>query len=191
MSVSAKAELARKAIHLTTVFIPVGVWFLPVEIWRWPLILLTVAVLIVDFARLGHHPFARFFRSLVGPALRHHEERELLGSTYLALSCLLAAILFPKPIAVAAMGYLILGDGLAGLVGRSWGRVPLAFRKTLEGTVTCLLANLLVGILVLRDPQALLLGAAVATAVEFFPLPVDDNLAIPLVSGTVLWWAMI
>ncbi len=188
---STKAEWARKAIHLTTVFIPLAVWFLPERQWRWPLILLTVAVLVVDFARLGDHRFGRFFRSLVGPALRHHEERELLGSSYLAIACLLAAVLFPKPIAVASMGYLVLGDGLAGLVGRSWGRVPLAFRKTLEGTVTCLMANLLVGILVLRDPQAVLLGAAVGTAVEFLPLPVDDNLAIPLISGTVLWWAML
>lgn len=191
MTTSPRAEGARKALHLATVFIPLAVWFLDERVWRWPLMLLTVAVLILDFARLGSPRFGRFFRSLVGPALRRHEERELLGSSYLALSVLLSAYLFPRPIAVAAMGYLILGDGLAGLVGRNWGRIPLAFGKTLEGTLACLAANLLVGVLVLPTIEATLLGAALATAVEFLPLPVDDNLAIPIITGTLLWWAVL
>jgi dolichol kinase len=190
MSISPRAEAVRKTIHLMTIFIPVMVWFLPERHWRW-LLLLTLAVLIMDFARLGSHRFGRFFRSLLGPSLRHHEERELLGSSYLAISCTVAAFLFPREIAVASMGYLILGDGLAGLVGRSWGRVPLAFGKTLEGTLACLIANLGVGWLVLQDFPAVILGAAVGTLVEFIPLPVDDNLAIPILAGTVLWWSML
>ncbi len=190
MSDSKRTELLRKAIHLSTVFIPLVVWFLPERHWRW-LVLITLAVLVMDFARLGSRRFGRFFRSLLGPALRHHEERELLGSSYLAISCTVAAFLFPREIAVAAMGYLILGDGLAGLVGRSWGRIHLAFGKTLEGTLACLIANLGVGWLVLQDLPAVLLGAAVGTLVEFIPLPMDDNLAIPILAGTVLWWSML
>jgi dolichol kinase len=186
-----RAEGLRKSLHLTTVLIPLAVWFLPAAVWRWPLVALTVCVLALDFLRLGTPRIGRFVRAMAGEALRRHERKELMGSSYLALGCLLAAFIFPRPVALAAMGYLILGDGLAGLVGRSWGRLPLGFGKSVEGTAAGLLANLLVGWLALRDPATMLLGAGVASLVEFLPLPLDDNLAIPLISGTVLWWALL
>jgi dolichol kinase len=186
-----RAEGLRKSLHLAAVFIPLAVWFLPAALWRWPLVALTVAVLAFDFLRLGHPGVGRFVRAMAGAALRRHEREELAGSSYLALGCLLAALLFPRPVAVAAMGYLILGDGLAGLIGRAVGRVPLAFGKSLEGTLAGFAANLLVGLLAFRQLPPALLGAAVASAVEFLPLPLDDNLAIPLISGTVLWWALL
>jgi dolichol kinase len=186
-----RAEGLRKGLHLTTVLIPLAIWFLPPPLWRWPLVGLAALVLAVDFLRLGHPGIGRYVRRLAGAALRRHEREELAGSSYLVLGCLLAAFVFPRPVAVAAMGYLILGDGLAGLVGRNLGRLPLAFGKSLEGTLAGLAANLLVGALTLPGLPAVLLGAAVATAVELLPLPLDDNLAIPLISGTVLWWALL
>ena len=186
-----QAEGLRKSVHLATVLIPIAVWFLPPRLWRWPLVGMTVCVLALDFLRLGAPRFGRFVRALAGDALRRHERKELSGSSYLALGVLLAALLFPRPVAVAAMGYLILGDGLAGLVGRSFGRRSLAFGKSLEGTLAGLAANLVVGALTVHELPAVLLGAGVASAVELLPLPLDDNLAIPLVSGTVLWWALL
>lgn len=186
-----RAEGPRKAVHLATVCIPLAVWFLPERLWRWPLVALTVLVLAIDLLRLGDPRVRRFFGSLVGPALRRHEHNELLGSSYLAIGCLLAALVYPRPVAVAALGYLILGDGLAGLVGRTLGRHTLAFGKSWEGTVACFAASLIVGLLVLGDPRVAVLGALVATVVELLPLPLDDNLAIPLLCGTVLWWALL
>lgn len=186
-----RAEGLRKSLHLATVLIPLAVWFLPPALWRWPLIALTLGVLALDFLRLGHPRIGRFVRGLAGQALRRHEQADLAGSSYLALGCLLAASLFPRPVAVAAMGYLILGDGLAGLIGRTLGKRPLAFGKSVEGTLTGLIANLLVGLLVLPAWPLALLGAAVASAIELLPLPLDDNLAIPLISGTLLWWALL
>ena len=186
-----RAEGPRKSLHLATVLIPLAVWFLPPALWRWPLVAVTVFVLALDFLRLGAPRIGRYVRALAGEALRRHERKELMGSSYLALGCLLAAFLFPRPVAVAAMGYLILGDGLAGLVGRTLGRRPLAFGKSVEGTLAGLVANLLVGALTVQELPAVLLGAGVASAVELLPLPLDDNLAIPLVSGTILWWALL
>ena len=185
-----KAEVIRKSIHMATAFIPLAVWYLPPAIWRWPLIGLTLAILFMDLWRLGDPRFGLFFSQMLGPYLRRHEEKELLGSTYLAISCLLSALLFPKPIAVAVMGYLILGDGIAGLIGKNWGRHGLAFRKTIEGTSAGFLANLLVGVLVFGEAGPVLIGALVASLVELMPLPLDDNFAIPIVAGLVLWVSM-
>jgi len=186
-----RAEGLRKGLHLTTVLIPLAVWFLPPALWRWPLVALTLAVLALDFLRLGHPRIGRFVRGFAGQALRRHEHAELAGSSYLALGCLLAAMLFPRPVAVAAMGYLILGDGLAGLIGRTLGRRRLAFGKSVEGTLAGLVANLVVGLLVLPAWPLALLGAVLASLIELLPLPLDDNLAIPLISGTLLWWALL
>jgi dolichol kinase len=186
-----RAEGLRKSLHLATVLIPLAVWYLPPASWRWPLVALALVVLAFDFLRLGHPGFGRYVRAMAGAALRRHEREDLAGSSYLVLGCLVAAFVFPRPVAVAAMGYLILGDGLAGLVGRNLGRVPLAFGKSLEGTLAGLAANLLVGALTLPGLPAVLLGAAVASTVELLPLPLDDNLAIPLISGTILWWTLL
>jgi dolichol kinase len=183
---SIRAEWARKSLHLATICIPLAVYFLPARYWHLPLLLIAALVLLIDLARLGHPRFGTFFGQMLGPYLRRHEKEELLGSTYLTLACVLSAWIFPQHIAVAVMGYLILGDGLAGLVGRSWGRVPLGFGKTLEGTLAGFIANLVVGALVFRSLDAALLGACVASFVEWLPVPLDDNFAIPVVAGVVL-----
>ena len=86
-----RAEGLRKSLHLATVLIPLAVWFLPPALWRWPLVALTVFVLALDFLRLGAPRIGRYVRALAGEALRRHERKELMGSSYLALGCLLAA----------------------------------------------------------------------------------------------------
>jgi dolichol kinase len=181
------SEALRKGIHLTTIGIPLAIWFLPRATWKWPLVIFTVLTIAVDMMRLGHPAFGLFFRRILGRVLRDHEKQDLMGSTYLAVSILLSALILPREIAVAVMGYMILGDGLAGLVGKTWGRINLAFGKSLEGTLTGFLANLLVGWLVFREVEPMLLGACVASASEFLPMPLDDNFAIPLVAGLALW----
>jgi len=181
-----KSEGLRKAFHMATVAVPVAVYWLPPSIWRWPLIGLALLVTGVDLVRLGSPRIGTYFARMLGPYLRKHERHELTGSTYLTLACVLSALVFPKAIAVAVMGYLILGDALAGLVGKTWGRRPLFFGKTWEGTLAGLAANLLVGALVFRSPEETLVGAFVASAVELLPFPLDDNFAIPVVTGVVL-----
>ena len=185
-AVSLRAELIRKSVHLATIFIPLTVWFMPRSFWKWPLILCTLLVLAVELLRFGHPGFGALFRRILGPYMRRHEKRELMGSTYLAAACLMSAFVFPREIAVAAMCYLILGDGLAGLVGSGCGRIKVGFGKTLEGTLSGFAINLLVGLIVFRASEPALLGAATASIVEYLPIPLDDNLAIPLVSGLIL-----
>lgn len=183
-------EVLRKSVHVSAIVIPLGVWFLPPIVWRPLLYIAAALVLAADLARLGHPRLKAYVRRMAGPSLRRHEQRELTGASYMALACLLVAELYPLPVAVASMGYLIVGDGLAGLVGRHWGRRPLAFGKSWEGTLSCLAANLAVGLLVFREPAPALLGALLGALVELLPLPLDDNLAIPLIAGGILWAAL-
>jgi dolichol kinase len=184
-----RAELKRKAIHLASLVIPVGFYVSPeswAPYWKRGLLALVIIALAIEVVRL-HHPRTRtFFRHFFGELLRGHEEASLLGSTYHVIACLLTIHLFSKPVAVLALGYLILGDTVAAFVGKSWGRIVL-FGKSLEGAVamfaTCVALNFLLPEIPLRYG---LIGAAVATVFEFLPIPLDDNFRIPLSAGFAL-----
>ena len=96
-----------------------------------------------------------------------------------------------REVAVAACEFLVFGDTAAALVGKSFGRFRV-FDKTLEGSLACFVVCGAVGwTLSALHPAQLplpvaLAGAFVATIFEILPVPVDDNLKIPLSAGLVM-----
>ena len=68
-----------------------------------------------------------------------------------------------------------------------FGRTTYSFNKAkyIEGTLAGMVFAFL-GACIFVNPVKALLGAAVGMFVESLPLPVDDNLAIPLISGSIL-----
>ena len=120
--------------------------------------------------------------------LRPHEARRFSGGTYILAAGTLSAVLFPKPIAVAVLIYIILGDTAAVFVGRSIGRLRIG-SKTVEGSIGFFLAALAGVLWIPTLPMELkVIGAALAAVVEVLPIPADDNLTVPLVSGAVMTW---
>ncbi len=118
--------------------------------------------------------------------MRHHESRDFTGGTYILSGALFSVILFPKPVAIAVLGFTIFGDIAAALLGRRYGRVKLG-AKSLEGSLACLGACLLVALVVPHLSFGIgAAGALVATVIEATSLPVDDNLSVPLLSGTAM-----
>ena len=79
---------------------------------------------------------------------------------------------------------------MATIIGEQYGK-PILSNKSLEGSVACLVSCLLVGVLMTRispaiTPQTALAGAVTATIVELLPIPVDDNLTIPVISAGMM-----
>ena len=189
------AEARRKAIHLGFLILPLGLLYewLPWPRGRmaWELFLgvLTVGAVLIDLLRLHQRRVRRFFSDFLGGMIREHEQFSLLGSTYLLLAGLLAVAVFPQPVAAAAIGFTVLGDAIAALVGKAWGRTRF-FKRTIEGGLGGLAACLAWGaFLVMANfltwPVALA-GALVASLVEVLPIPLDDNLGITLTAGYVM-----
>ncbi len=176
-------EIGRKAIHLSAILIPVGYYFIPERLGRTILIALTVVSFVIDVIRLNQPRIRSFFYIFFGRLVRDHERFNLLGATYLLLSSLICVYAFDKAVAVAALAFLVVGDTTAAIVGKSIGRIPI-FGKTLEGSLACFLVCLVVGWVIpeLSLKQAVA-GAAMATVVELLPVPLDDNLRIPLAAG--------
>lgn len=181
-----RVELKRKAIHLASVSIPLAYYLTP-DFWQrdWERALLAAVILslAIEVFRLNHLPTRNLFRHFFGELLRNHEEVSLLGSTYLLIACLLSIHLFPKPIAVLALAFLMVGDTMAAIVGKWLGRTRI-FDKTLEGSLACLVTCYLLTLLVPEIPfRVAVVGALTATVFELLPIPLDDNFRIPLSAG--------
>lgn len=180
------SELKRKAIHLASLVIPIGYYISP-DAWHrdWERALLASVILslAIEVFRLNHPRSRNLFRHFFGELLRNHEDASLLGSTYLLIACLLSIHLFPKPIAVLALSFLIVGDTVAAIVGKSIGRVRI-FGKTLEGSLACLAVCFGITLFLPEIPfHVAIVGALVATLFELLPIPLDDNFRIPLSAG--------
>ncbi|MDR3138433.1 MAG: phosphatidate cytidylyltransferase [Treponema sp.] len=111
--------------------------------------------------------------------------RFVLGPITLGIGALLALLLYPSPAASIAIYALAFGDGLAGLVGKLFGRIRPAFLcgKSIEGSAACFLAVLFIAYQISGNYFTALIAAATATLVEALPLEDYDNLALPLIVG--------
>ena len=106
---------------------------------------------------------------------------------HFALGIAISLLIFPAPIRYVAITTLTLGDGCAHIFGMKFGRTHLPFNKgkNLEGSIFGFLFAFL-GAMFFVDPVRALIGAAVGMLVEALPIPINDNLTIPLASGLIL-----
>jgi len=152
-----------------------------------------VAVLFVavDLLRLRLHRLKDVFVVLFGSMLRRRELTTLTGGSHLLIASLLVVFIYEPRVFVPATAFLALGDTAAAIVGLSIGRVKF-WHKTLEGTLagllTCVGVAWVCSILPywsLPLPVGLV-GAFAASLVEALPTEVNDNVAVPVVSGLVM-----
>ena len=108
-----------------------------------------------------------------------------LGPVTLGLGALLTLILFPFPIAQAALLVLAFGDSAASIVGNLWGRLrpPFLGGKSLEGTLAATALSAALTYWVLADWRAALVMGLGALLSDLLPLGDFDNLVLPLLSG--------
>lgn len=136
--------------------------------------------------------------ALLGPLFKAREKRSPTAATYLALTSLAALFLFGREIAALALLFTALGDPAAGIIGARYGRRRLQIlgrrigTKSVEGTLAFIAASTAVALGmwaagVYGTLWTGLAGAAIAALVEFLPIPVEDNVTVPLASATIMW----
>ena len=187
-----KQELARKATHMGALVIPGGYFFLGLEKSTALAIMIpiTLAMILVDIARLRKWKFwQKVGKPIIGRIIRQHEENgDFTGATYILTSSCFTIALFSKPIAIAALAFIIVGDSFAAIIGRRFGRHRFG-RKSVEGSLACLFGTGIVaciGPLFGLDLRVALAGAVVAAVTEALSTRVDDNVSVPLVSGLAM-----
>jgi dolichol kinase len=197
------AELKRKALHLGALALPAGLLVLGRTAALFVLVPLALVAVFCDVARLRWAWMHRFIGWVFGPIMRPEEQPPfggpvvLNGATWMCVSAALCALLFSEPVAAAALVMVMVGDGAAAVVGRRYGRHRYPFgagSKSLEGSAALFLAGLVTALplALLGPPYAPLaplqlgLGALAATVVEALPIPVNDNVRVPLVAGLAM-----
>ncbi len=190
-------EIIRKLIHLFSLSIPIIYYFIPRKTAIIILSILSLFALILDITRYIHPDIGKIFYKIFGFLLRKHEvdykKKNLNGATYVLISALLCVIIFPKPIFVTAFSILIISDSAAALIGRRFGKRKF-LSKSLEGTSAFFISAVIVVLItpkISNQPIEYFIGfvgAAVGAIVENICWGfTDDNLAIPIVVGFVMW----
>ena len=126
--------------------------------------------------------------SIIRNAALHGELYEFATApVFFALGILFTLFLFPVPASSAAIAIFAWGDSAAAVFGKVLGKGALPFNKgkTLGGSVIGLFFGFLAAAFFV-SPLKALVGAAVAMLVECLPLPLSDNLTVPLTVGLVL-----
>ncbi len=176
-------ELKRKAIHFIGLSVPVLYWLTSREVTLCLVGIAVVCALCIEGARLKWEKANNLVFTIVGGYTRNHEEKKVTGATYYAVASFLVILLFSKEVAISSLLFLTFGDSAAALVGTRYGRHKI-FQKSVEGSAACFLVCSLVGYVLLGWIGVV--GALAATIIELLPIPVDDNLRIPLVSGGLM-----
>ena len=182
-----KAEIVRKSLHFLIALSP------PLAAINRPftVILLMAGVLaytVMETLRISGIKVP-LVSSLTSMASRERDRGSfVMGPVTLGLGALLALMLFPSQAAAIAIYALAFGDGFASLIGKFFGMTRPAFMqgKSIEGSLTCFIAVLLVSYWVIPDIRVAFAAALAATAAEALPLKDYDNIALPVLTGFVV-----
>lgn len=169
-------EGSRKFIH-----IGVANWWL-IAMWQfegqWTLAIIPPATFIV----LNYLSY-RF--NLVKSMERDQQSTRDLGTVYYAISLFIVTgfafyfdLLLLGLVAILAMGY---GDGLGAVIGKRFGKRKITNGKTIAGSLTMLLATLIIGVIAFPEQWYLMIFVAfIAMFIELLTPRGLDNLTVPL-----------
>jgi diacylglycerol kinase (CTP) len=199
-------HLPRRIFHMATGSIIVAVASLIDSKRNIVLVLSTVTAVafVIEISRLSSPRLNSWLMRYFGFLIRAGEETQFTGAFHYCVGCALAAVVFPRALALLSILYLAFGDPIASLIGVKYGRViwrtnPFDVQKSLEGSVACFvfctfltfgLSHFFSITAALQFQDRILfsaLGGLGAMFGEILPLRTDDNLAMPLISGAFLW----
>jgi len=151
------------------------------------MIALSLVFFLTDAARLRIEIVRKLFNKLFNFMMRKHElEGKITGATWAFIVSVPVIYFFPKEIAVLSLIFMAVGDAAASIFGQAFGRRRIGL-KTLEGTLSCFGACVIVILIFDFVPFYIGLSGAISAAIfEALPVNIDDNILIPIGSGTTM-----
>ncbi|NLW19358.1 MAG: phosphatidate cytidylyltransferase [Candidatus Cloacimonetes bacterium] len=183
-------ESLRKSIHLGSLVIPFGYRYI-LNFNRkqmfYIVLILFIVMLIIEFYRFWQKSFKKTFWWIFGLVLRRHELRDFTGATYLLFASVICVAFFPPWQVFFALSFLAIGDTFAAMVGMNLGKRKISKgRKSLEGSIACFVSCFIFALVFGLHPLLALVGALAASLAELSPLPLDDNIKMPLASAVAM-----
>ena len=186
-SLPLKNEVLRESIHASGFFVPILAGLIGIPIVALLICLVSAFYVISEISRMDRKRLP-VISAITRNAASQAELYEFAAAPlYFAIGILITLLLFPAPVNSTAIAIFALGDSTASLFGGRLSKKPLPFNKgkTLEGSLAGFFFAFLAGSFFI-SPATALIGAAVAMAIECLPLPVNDNILIPLCTGLAL-----
>ncbi|UCC18536.1 MAG: glycerol-3-phosphate acyltransferase [Promethearchaeota archaeon] len=128
---------------------------------------------------------------------RKGEEKKFSSMTIFLISTFIIVLLFGQlsiEIAITALVFLTFGDIYSKVFGLAYGRHKLFEHKSLEGTlayVGCVITcSYIIYTITGISLPVLIVGGVAATFSEFFPLGMNDNFTVPIISGAAMFVAL-
>ena len=158
--------------------------------------LATIAFYALHSARSTSTSVQEYYMKHFGPLLRDHEKNiyTLPGAFWFLVGTTIVVSAFPIHIARTSLLCLSFGDPIAALVGIRIGGpkivVSTGGSKSVSGCLACFWTCYLVAFFCMNEfgSEAWFLTGFVATFMEVFSSWIaDDNVLIPVGTGTVLW----
>jgi len=190
--VSIKRELKRKALHLTGLMIPVF-YVLFGKTYTLTFIGLSFAVFVAlePFRvieewrdsikrRLGIYAPPEVMERIerlevhINDITREHERNRVAAHIYFAAASFIVVYFFPENVAIGAIALATLGDALAAIIGKTFGRHRFSNGKSVEGSLAYFFTGMVI-LTPLVGPFPALIGSLAGTIAEFYNLPPDDN----------------
>jgi dolichol kinase len=190
-------HLARKCFHMSgalMILVPYLFFIVSRETMAAGLGTALAGIMSIEYARARWAWVNGLTVRLLGPVMRDTEVNQLSGIPFYAASCLFAFLIFPRHITVLSILYLALGDPSSSFFGVLYGRNKIFPNKSLQGTLggfgVCALVTLAYLVWQGMDPDMVvllaLIGGFAGSVAELLPLNIDDNFAIPVVSGALM-----
>jgi HAD superfamily phosphoserine phosphatase-like hydrolase len=179
-------DFLREDIHASGIFMPVIASLIGVPIVGALIFTIALIYTISELWRLKGREF-----SFISAITRHAaNQSELNGFAaaplYFAFGILFTLLVFPHPASYAAIAMFCLGDSVASLFGGLISTsLPFNKGKTWEGSLAGFFFAFLAGTFFV-SPLLAFIGAAIAMTVEVLPLPVNDNVLVPVITGVAL-----
>jgi dolichol kinase len=189
-------ELQRKAIHLSSLWTVMGIYYLEFGVFIKILYLVSFLVLTFDILRHYDTLIAKISHMMFGSILREHEQHALSGASYMMIAACICCSFFAKETAMLALGVLIISDAFAAIIGKRYGKQKI-YGKSLMGAMAFIISGILIAWLI-HNILALdfwwLIYASIAvffaSLIELYGklIRLDDNLSIPLTIALTMSW---
>ena len=161
---------------------------------------LLVAVSIEVSRKFSARLNAWFCDGLFGSVARPHELHNITAATWYALAMVIGVYFFPQHAVEAGALVLGIGDPIASIVGKTWGKTKVWGEKSLEGSLgffgiavlalVFYFAVIAGGYSLSMILLASVLVALAGTLTELFSGRIEDNFPIPLASGAMAMFVL-
>lgn len=183
-----RKEIARKKIHLLILLAPLLYNILSYETCIIIAASLIIIDLILETIRLLYPTVNKILLKIFEGTYREKEKENVSTLIWTLSGIFLTIFLFSenKNVVTLSLLYLAFGDSVAAIVGVKFGRIRLGSRgKSLEGALAFFIVAYLCSIFFVNPLHGLIVSF-IGAAIEFLPLPLDDNFVLPIFTAGLL-----